>query len=116
MLIKRIDEVPAVPVEMDGAKDVSVRVLFGPDDAAPTFAMRVFDLDKSGHTPYHSHPFEHEVIVLGGEIIAVTETAETPLTAGDVVMMMPDETHQFRNASNTDKARMVCLVPIQYQK
>lgn len=116
MLIKRIDEVPAVPVEMDGAKDVSVRVLFGPDDAAPTFAMRVFDLDASGHTPYHSHPFEHEVIVLNGEIIAVTETAETLLTQGDVVMMMPDETHQFRNASNTDKAQMVCLVPIQYQK
>ena len=73
MLIKKIKDVPAVPVEMEGARDVKVRVLFGPDDNAPTFAMRVFELDKAGHTPYHSHPFEHEVIVLNGQILAVTE-------------------------------------------
>ena len=116
MLIKKIDAVKAVPVEMEGAKNVSVRVLFGPEDGAPTFAMRVFDLEKAGHTPYHSHPFEHEVIVLAGEIAAVTQNGETPLSVGDVLLMMPDEIHQFRNLSETDPARMVCLVPVQYQK
>ena len=63
MLIKKIDEVKAKAVEMEGAKDVTVRVLFGPADGAPTFAMRVFEVAGGGHTPYHEHPFEHEVNV-----------------------------------------------------
>ncbi len=116
MLIKKIKDVPAVPVEMEGARDVKVRVLFGPDDNAPNFAMRVFELDKAGYTPYHSHPFEHEVIVLDGQIAAVTENDETQLNVGDVLLMMPDEMHQFRNLSDTEPAGMVCLVPVEYQK
>ena len=116
MLVKKIDDVPAVSVDMEGAKDVKVRVLFGPDDGAPTFAMRVFELDKAGHTPYHSHPFEHEVIVLDGDLAVVTENDQTPLKAGDVLLMSPDEIHQFKNLSETETACMICLVPIQYQK
>ena len=54
MLIKRITDVGAVPVEMEGAEGASVRVIFGPADEAPNFAMRVFELAKSGHTPYYA--------------------------------------------------------------
>ena len=116
MLVKKIKDVPAVPVEMEGVKDVNVRVIFGPKDEAPNFAMRVFDIAEAGHTPYHSHPFEHEVIILAGEVMVVTENDKTPLSVGDAVMVMPDEVHQFRNTSETNPASMACLVPVQYQK
>ena len=46
MLVKKIKDVTATPVEMEGAENVKVRVLFGPEDGAPTFAMRVFEFDK----------------------------------------------------------------------
>ncbi|MHC4124455.1 MAG: cupin domain-containing protein [Planctomycetota bacterium] len=101
---------------MEGAKDVMVRVLFGPEDGAPTFAMRVFEFDKAGHTPYHSHPFEHQVIILDGEILAVTEKDEVPLSIGDVLMVIPGEIHQFKNISNSKPARLVCLIPVECQK
>ena len=39
MQIKKIQDVPATEVEMEGAKGVKVRVLFGPKDGVPTFAM-----------------------------------------------------------------------------
>lgn len=116
MLLKKIDEVPAVPVQMEGVKDVSMRLLFGPKDQAPTFAMRVFELEPEGHTPFHDHPFEHQVIALEGDIRVMSATGEEPLAPGDVLMVMPGEKHQFRNASSAGRARLICLVPVEYQQ
>jgi len=116
MLVKRIEDVEAVPVDMEGAKDVTVRVLFGPKDSAPTFAMRVFELDGGGHTPYHEHPFEHEVVILEGDIAVVSKDGETPVKPGNVVLVMPNEVHQFRNMSESNPAKLMCLVPVEYQK
>jgi quercetin dioxygenase-like cupin family protein len=116
MLVKKIKDVPVVPVAMEGAQDVSVRVLFGPQDKAPTFALRQFELAPGGCTPYHAHPFEHEVVVMQGNIALIQEESETPITVGDVVMVTPDEKHQFRNVSDTEPAKMFCIVPVEYQK
>ncbi len=116
MLIKTPDDVPAVPVEMEGARDVTVRVLFGPADNAPTFAMRRFDVAPGGNTPYHHHPYEHEVVVLSGDVVAVRPDGEKPLRPGQVLLVMPDELHGFRNRSKTQPASFLCLVPVQYQK
>ncbi len=116
MLLKKIKDVPAVPVRMEGAKDVNVRVIFGPADGAPTFAMRVFGLAPSGHTPFHTHSFEHEVMILDGRIAVTTPAGDLNPDPGDVLLVMPDDKHQFRNLSDTDSASFMCLVPIQYQK
>ena len=116
MIIKNTKDVPVVKVEMDGVKDVSVRVLFGPADKAPTFAMRQFEIEKGGHTPLHTHPFEHEVVILQGQIAVVSQDGETATAPGDVVMVMPNEKHQFKNMSDTEPAKMLCLVPIEFQK
>lgn len=116
MIFKNIDEVPLQDVNMDGAKDVKVRVLFGPADDAPTFAMRVFELAPGGHTPLHTHAFEHEVVMLDGEIAVVTENGDRPLKQGDVILIAPNDLHQFKNLSDTNGARFMCLVPIAYQK
>lgn len=116
MIIKRIDDVPLQEVNMEGARDVKVRVVLGPADGAPTFAMRVFELAPGGHTPFHTHPFEHEAMVLGGSIAAVTEAGDRPLQAGEVLLVEPNEPHQFKNLSDTAPARFMCLVPVEYQK
>jgi len=116
MLVKRIDEVPAAPVAMAGAKDVQVRVIFGPKDNAPTFAMRQFELRPGGCTPHHSHPYEHEIIVLQGELILTAPQGTQPLTVGDAVMVNANEKHQFQNPSTQTAAKMICLIPAEYQK
>jgi quercetin dioxygenase-like cupin family protein len=116
MIIKQPQDVPAVPVQVEGAKDVKVRVLFGPQDKAPTFAMRIFELAPGGHTPLHDHPFEHEVMILEGRVGVVSAQGTKPVNVGDVLLVMPGETHQFKNLSDTQPARMMCLVPVAYQK
>jgi quercetin dioxygenase-like cupin family protein len=116
MQIKTISKVQAAAVQMDGAKNVSVKVVFGPADCAPTFAMRVFEMAGGGHTPFHTHPFEHEVMILSGDIAVVTEKGPTPVKVGDCILVQPNEQHQFKNLSDTLTASFMCLVPIAYQK
>jgi quercetin dioxygenase-like cupin family protein len=116
MQIKTISSIQATAVQMDGAKKVSVRVVFGPADQAPTFAMRIFEMAGGGHTPFHTHPFEHEVMILSGNIAVVTEKGPTPVKVGDCILVQPNEQHQFKNLSDTQNASFMCLVPIAYQK
>lgn len=116
MIIKKMTDVPPQDVKMDGAANVKVRVLLGPSDHAPTFAMRLFELAPGGHTPFHSHPFEHEVVVLEGDIAAVDESGSHPVQKGEVLLVMPNEKHQFVNRSGVNSARFLCMVPAAYQK
>jgi quercetin dioxygenase-like cupin family protein len=82
----------------------------GEGDGAPNFAMRQFVVQPGGHTPRHSHPYEHEVFVLEGRGTVVEGNVEHSLRSGDVVYVAPDEVHQFRNTGSAP-LKFLCLVP-----
>jgi quercetin dioxygenase-like cupin family protein len=111
MLIRHPDEVSGIPVAMEGAKDVSMRLMIGKDDGAPTFAMRHFTVAAGGHTPRHSHPYEHEVMVLSGSGRAEYDGVFQDLRPGEALFVAPNMTHQFVNTGEEDFTFM-CLVPV----
>ena len=76
MRVNHYERVPSEPVRMDGAVGCRVRWLIGEADSAPNFAMRQFEVAPGGHTPRHSHPYEHEVFVLEGEGMVSEKDAE----------------------------------------
>ena len=110
MKIKVAEQVEAREVEMAGAADVKMRMLIGPDDGAPTFNMRMFDVAPGGHTPRHSHDWEHEVYVLAGEGVVLAGGEELAVTRGECLYVPPNEEHQFRNGGAAP-LRFLCLVP-----
>lgn len=110
MKLKQCNRVEPQTVLMKGARGCTVRWLIGDCDGAKNFAMRQFEVAPGGHTPRHSHPYEHEVYVLEGEGVVVEGDVEHPLKAGDVVYVCPDEIHQFRNPS-AKPLKFLCLVP-----
>ena len=110
MQIKLADEVAAKAVEAEGASRVTMRVLIGPDDGAPNFNMRLFEVAPGGHTPSHQHEWEHEVYVLAGQGVVQTPAGQHAVAAGQCVFVPANETHQFRNAGD-DALRFLCLVP-----
>jgi len=110
MKIKRTEDVPLAEVTMEGAAGCKVRWLVGEADQAPNFAMRQFELEPGGHTPRHFHPYEHEIYVLAGEGAIVDGDEVRPLRPGDVVIVSPDDVHQFRNTGRTP-FKMLCLIP-----
>lgn len=110
MKVNAAESVPAKPVEMEGAKGCTVRQLLNEADGTPTFAMRQFEVAPGGHTPRHSHDYEHEVFVLAGSGVVFEGDKQHQLTAGDVVFVKPNEVHQFRNTGATPM-KFLCLIP-----
>jgi quercetin dioxygenase-like cupin family protein len=97
-------------VKMEGASGCKVRWLVGESDGAPNFAMREFEVAPGGFTPKHFHSYEHEVYVLAGEGEVRENNIPRPLRAGDVVLVRPDEVHQFRNTGES-VFKFLCLIP-----
>lgn len=110
MKVNSYQQVEQQPVEMEGSQGCQVRWLLGERDGTPNFAMRQFEVAPGGHTPRHSHPYEHEVFVLEGEGVVLEGDSPHPLRAGDVVFVKPDEVHQFRN-TGANPLKFLCLVP-----
>ena len=109
MIVKHALDIPAAAVG-DGAEGVTIRWLIAGDDGAPNFYMRLFEIEPGGHTPHHTHEWEHEVYLLEGDGAVMTADGPCPIGAGDVVFMPPDELHSFENTGN-GVLRMLCLVP-----
>jgi quercetin dioxygenase-like cupin family protein len=101
------------PMQMDGVSGVSMRLMVGRDDGAPTFSMRHFTVEPGGHTPRHQHNYEHEIYVLTGQGRAEYDGAFHEIAAGDVLFVEPNRLHQFVNTGDTDM-QFLCLVPVSY--
>ncbi len=104
------EQVEQNEVKMEGAVGCKVRWLVGEKDGAPNFAMREFEVATGGYTPRHFHSYEHEVYVLAGEGEVIEDDVAHPLRAGDVLLVEPDEVHQFRNTGQTP-LKFLCLIP-----
>lgn len=95
---------------MPGAKGARMRVLIGPEENAPTFYMRHFEVEAGGCTPHHQHPYEHEIIVLKGSGTARSAAGDRPFKTGDIIYVAADEVHQFCNTSG-EPCEFICLIP-----
>jgi len=94
----------------EGATKLKVRWLITKEMGAPNFAMRLFEVEPKGYSPFHSHPWEHEVFILEGEGVIVSDEGEKRFKAGDVVFILPNENHQFKN-DGAKTLKFLCLVP-----
>jgi quercetin dioxygenase-like cupin family protein len=110
MKVVYYEEVEASPVSMEGAAACRMRCLVGPDDGAPSFTMRQFEIAPGGHTPRHSHGHEHEVFILEGNGVVLEGSRERPLRPGCAVFVPPNEEHQFRN-TGAGPLKFLCLIP-----
>lgn len=116
MLIRRPQQVQPQTVTMPGAEGVTMRLMVGRADGAPTFAMRMFELVPGGHTPKHEHNYEHEVLILEGRGEIAGSAAASgcrAICAGDVIFIPPQEMHQFRNTGD-QPLKFICLVPTEF--
>jgi quercetin dioxygenase-like cupin family protein len=110
MKILHYTAIPNEKVEMEGAEGVKIRWLISEKDDAKNFFMRMFEIQKGGHTPLHTHPHEHEVFILEGNGILVSETKEYEFKEGYVIFVEGGKEHQFKNTGN-NPLRFLCLIP-----
>ncbi len=111
MRIVHSEDLPPQEANEEGATKTTVRWLISRPEGAPNFSMRLFEVAPGGHTPLHTHPWEHEVFVLDGDVEVMTAEGPRPLAAGDAVLVLPEERHQFRNTGD-GTARFLCIIPL----
>ncbi|MFG0274802.1 MAG: cupin domain-containing protein [Phycisphaerales bacterium] len=110
-LIRNIDEVEFRPMEMAGAERITMSMMVGREHGAPNFSMRQFRIAPGGHSPRHSHDYEHEVLVLDGEGDVLLAGERRHIKAGDTLFVPPEQEHQFRTPEGGPGLRFICLVP-----
>ncbi|MCD4669074.1 MAG: cupin domain-containing protein [Actinomycetia bacterium] len=82
-------------------------------DGAPNFAMRLFEIGPLGHTPKHTHPWEHEVAILSGSGHVLKVDKKIAIEKDDFILVPPGMLHQFTAGENG--MNMVCVVPNEGQ-
>jgi len=110
MKLAHFDNVELENVDIEGAQNTKIRWLIAQKDGAPNFAMRMFEVGKNGHTPYHSHDWEHEIFVLEGEGVLVLKDVERPFKQWDIMYIDPNMMHRFKNTGE-GLLRFLCIIP-----
>ncbi len=110
MWIKPYHQVDEKRIELPDAQSVTMRVLIGPDQDVPTCVMRHFTVEPGGHTPRHTHPYEHEIFFLGGTGQVFYEGETVPVAADTCAYVAPDAEHQIRT-TGTEPLTFLCIVP-----
>lgn len=114
MKIVKVEEVESRLVNVEGAANAKIRKVLTQEDGTPGFTMRVFELGENGYTPFHAHEWEHEVYIISGKGALVDKNNnETNISAGNAILVTPNELHQFKNTSD-EILKFICLVPNAY--
>jgi quercetin dioxygenase-like cupin family protein len=110
MKLAHFDEVALEPVYAEGSAGTMIRWLVSQKDGAPHFALRMFEVEPGGNTPYHTHNWEHEVYCLQGEGHLVTEAGAQPFKQDDFIYVDPNMMHQFKNVGS-GIMKFLCIIP-----
>jgi quercetin dioxygenase-like cupin family protein len=116
MKITSLDKVEKTKMAMEGAKNTYKQIPISKSDGTPTVSFRVFTIEPGGHTPYHTHAFEHINYIISGNGALVIETGEErPVKEGDFALILPNEKHQYKNKSDAKPFVVICAVPKDYE-
>lgn len=103
-------DVPALAFG-DEAPGVTIRwVIDEKADGAPNYALRVIEVQPGGHTPKHTHPFEHENYIVEGVGRVLIGDEWHSVGPGSVVFVPADVLHTYENTGD-GPFRFLCGIP-----
>ena len=109
--VVQYSDVPA-QIYGDEAPGVSIRWLIDEEhDGAPYYSMRMIEVAAGGHTPRHTHPFEHENFVVEGNGRVLIGAQWHTVKPGTVVFVPPDVEHTYENVGD-EPFKFLCSIPV----
>jgi quercetin dioxygenase-like cupin family protein len=102
----RIFVVSAASVQVEGlgkegAEKVKVRYLLDERQGSERFALRLYTVEKGGHTPLDQHQYEHQVYIVSGQGLLKQSKEDAQalrtLRTGDAMFIPSNAVHQFIN-------------------
>jgi quercetin dioxygenase-like cupin family protein len=104
-----------IPSQVFGpsAPGASIRWLIDDDhDGAPTFSLRMIEIEPGGSSPHHIHPYEHENFIVEGQGSVLIGDISYDLKVGDIAFVPPNTMHQYSNTGSTP-FKFLCGIPIK---
>ena len=105
--IIKTESVPVEDFVRPGAAGVKLQNLIGERQGSERVAMRLYTVQKGGHTNIDQHEYEHQMYVLKGHGILKCKNKDLPLSPGDAVLVPANIQHQF---INQDEAPFIYLL------
>ncbi len=95
------------------AVGVSFRVAIAEEDGAKNSIMRILEIDPDGHTPLHTHDYEHLMFVVRGNGIVTDGNKECRLEKEDVIFVPEGQAHQIKNTGDAELI-LVSVLPVEH--
>lgn len=103
------DDVEPVEYNTDEVQGVLKHVLVGPDDDAPNFIIRYFNVPVGQKTFYDQHPHEHGVVILHGKARVQINDDFYDLEPLSSVFISGNDIHQLTNIGDTPLG-FICVI------
>lgn len=97
------------PRVVEAGTGTRVRVLVGPAEGAPNFAMRRFSMDEGGGIPLHTNRVEHEQYVLRGRARIRIGGREHDVGPDDALYIPAGVPHAYQVLEGPFE--FICVVP-----
>lgn len=111
MKINNNEEILAPEVQVEGASNVRMKILIGPEEGSGNIIMRHFFVAPGGNTPLHNHDYEHVIKIERGRGIAVDEHGTGHEVAeGQSLFVRAGDMHQFKNPFG-ETFEFLCIIP-----
>ena len=111
-VVKKVEDVKMLEVEMYGAKGVKMQWLISIDDGAENFAMRRFIIEPNGYIPEHNHWYEHEIFILRGRGVIGINDKEYKVAERTVLYIPPNARHWYKNVGD-EPLEFLCVIPLK---
>ena len=105
--VRHSDEIPRE--EVGAGEATEIQVLIGPEQGAPSFAMRRFIMGSGGGMPLHTNTVEHEQYVLRGRARVTLGDEVHEVRAGTVLLIPAGVPHDYRVLEAPYE--FLCMVP-----
>lgn len=110
MFVGHSKDIPGYYLESSGSVGILKKSLLGPEQGWEDYVMRLFDVEKGGCSPHHSHPWPHIVFIVKGKGRLTLEGKEHEVEGGTYAFIPSNAQHQFVN-TGTDILQFICIVP-----
>jgi quercetin dioxygenase-like cupin family protein len=110
MPVRKYAELEANKVEMEDVVDVVKKIPIGKDEGWDKYTLRTFTIGPGGHTPKHTHDWEHVNYVIRGQGKLMIDGRENIIEKRDFALVPPNTEHQYSNPFDED-FEFICIVP-----
>jgi len=97
-------------VNMEEVQGILKHVLVGPQDGAPTFVMRYFQVRPGEQTFFHTHDHEHGMLILHGQAQIQIKEEHTHLSPLDAIFVSSGDLHRVINTGE-EPLGFICVIP-----